>query len=381
MPNGWRTINSLVHKIRLHGRRGKGMAESFSRQKSRHAPQKEGGLKILCDLPPVWPRLVPPTNLMSRMDGKKTHKTVRKIPFAGVEPTSQRVRELRGTSELPGRRPCDIGKLTYSITIRYILTSSACGDVFVGVFFPFILDISSSLDVPAGVTQEEGHTGFLIHLLSAVRALIFLARRIQPFLSLVDRAVEFCVLTISSFSTRWAFLFCLYFTLSLTFVTAWVSDRKGIVSGTCMSFIGLRLSIKGRIMFLLKNLNAPRPSQLFIGLWYILYRGQYKPVAPVAQRYHVTVWHVGTWVRSRQAGFFSPKKKKKKKNAQRVENDWIVSTQNSTSRSTRERNGWILLARKIKARTAERRWMRNPVWPSSCVTPAGTSNELDVQNE
>ena len=54
---------------------------------------------------------------------------------------------------------------------------------------------SSSLDVPAGVTQEEGHTGFLIHLPSAVRALIFVARRIQPFLSLVDREVECCVLT------------------------------------------------------------------------------------------------------------------------------------------------------------------------------------------
>ena len=54
---------------------------------------------------------------------------------------------------------------------------------------------SSSLDVPAGVTQEEGRTGFLIHLPSAVRALIFVARRIQPFLSLVDREVEFCVLT------------------------------------------------------------------------------------------------------------------------------------------------------------------------------------------
>ena len=53
---------------------------------------------------------------------------------------------------------------------------------------------SSSLDVPAGVTQEEGHTGFLIHLPSVVRALIFVARRIQPFLSLVDREVEFCVL-------------------------------------------------------------------------------------------------------------------------------------------------------------------------------------------
>ena len=49
---------------------------------------------------------------------------------------------------------------------------------------------SSSLDVPAGVTQEEGHTGFLIHLPSAVRALIFVARRIQPFLSLVDREVK-----------------------------------------------------------------------------------------------------------------------------------------------------------------------------------------------
>ena len=69
---------------------------------------------------------------------------------------------------------------------------------------------SSSLDVPAGVTQEEGHTGFLIHLLSAVRASIFLARRIQQFLSLVDREVEFCVLTISSFSTRWAFLFLFF---------------------------------------------------------------------------------------------------------------------------------------------------------------------------
>ena len=58
---------------------------------------------------------------------------------------------------------------------------------------------SSSLDVQAGVTQqEEGHTGlFIIHLFSVVvRALIFLARRIQPFLSLVDRYVEFCVLTI-----------------------------------------------------------------------------------------------------------------------------------------------------------------------------------------
>ena len=38
-----RTIKSLVHKIRLHGRRGKGTAESFSREKLRQAPQMEGG--------------------------------------------------------------------------------------------------------------------------------------------------------------------------------------------------------------------------------------------------------------------------------------------------------------------------------------------------
>ena len=52
------------------------------------------------------------------------------------------------------------------------------------------------MDVPAGVTQEEGSTGLSIHLLSAVLALIFLSRRVQPLLSFVDREVEFCVLTI-----------------------------------------------------------------------------------------------------------------------------------------------------------------------------------------
>ena len=82
--------------------------------------------------------------------------------------------------------------LLYSSIIEMQIQSSYC----VCVVFSFhSLWTSSSLDVPAGVTQEEGHTGFLIHLLSAVRALTFLARRIQPFLSLVDREVDFCVLT------------------------------------------------------------------------------------------------------------------------------------------------------------------------------------------
>ena len=69
----------------------------------------------------------------------------------------------------------------------------------------FILD-ARLLDVSAGVTQEEGHTGFLIRLPSSELALNFLARRIQSSLSLVYRDVEFCVLTNESFSTCWAFI-------------------------------------------------------------------------------------------------------------------------------------------------------------------------------
>ena len=59
-----------------------------------------------------------------------------------------------------------------------------------------ILDVRL-VDIPAGVTQqEEGHTRFLIHLPSAVLASIFLAEKDPAvYLSLVDREVEFCVLT------------------------------------------------------------------------------------------------------------------------------------------------------------------------------------------
>ena len=78
----------------------------------------------------------------------------------------------------------------FPLSLRMESTSCVC------VFSSHSFWTSSSSDVPAGVTQEEGHIGFLTHLVSAVRALIFLAKRIQPFLSLVDREVEFCVLTI-----------------------------------------------------------------------------------------------------------------------------------------------------------------------------------------
>ena len=87
-----------------------------------------------------------------------------------------------------------------------------CMCVCVCVVIPFILDVRL-VDAPAEVTQEEGHTGFL-HLPSAVLALVFIARRIQPPLSLVDCEVEFSVLTnCHLFGT------CLYFKLRVTFGT------------------------------------------------------------------------------------------------------------------------------------------------------------------
>ena len=46
------SVRMLVHKIRVHGGRGKGTAESFSRKKLRQASQKEDG-EILCDLAPA----------------------------------------------------------------------------------------------------------------------------------------------------------------------------------------------------------------------------------------------------------------------------------------------------------------------------------------
>ena len=87
------------------------------------------------------------------------------------------------------------GNSVYCVRFQEKHIKSTCFYCVVCVFSCHPFWTSSSLDVPAGVTQEEGHTGFLIHLPSAVRALIFVARRIQPFLSLVDREVEFCVLT------------------------------------------------------------------------------------------------------------------------------------------------------------------------------------------
>ena len=70
-----------------------------------------------------------------------------------------------------------------------LFTLCVCG----GVVIIFILDVRH-VDATGRVTQEEFHTGFL-HLPSAMLVFIFIARRIQPSLSFVDRGVEFCVPT------------------------------------------------------------------------------------------------------------------------------------------------------------------------------------------
>ena len=64
------------------------------------------------------------------------------------------------------------------------------------VFFSFILDVKF-----VGSTSR-GHTGFLIHLPSAVRASIIPATRIQPFLSLIDREVKLIKIPVTGIRTH-----------------------------------------------------------------------------------------------------------------------------------------------------------------------------------
>ena len=126
-------------------------------------------------------------------------------------------------------------------------------DVCVCVFSSHPFWTSSSLDVPAGVTQEEGHTGFLIHLPSAVRALLFVARRIQPFLSLVDREVEFCVLTNYRSPPVGHFVFVLFLVFSEK--NSVCRDRTHVP--TCQKVTRCLLSYRGRPADVLRYFRYP----------------------------------------------------------------------------------------------------------------------------
>ena len=117
----------------------------------------------------------------------------------------------------------------YSI---YITNSYLC--VCVCVFFPFILDIKFVGRIPAGVTQEEGHTRFLVNFPSAGACLIFSREtRIQPlFLSLVDLEVE-------SLVGHFKFKFFIFLVRKIPFT----GDRTHVP--TCQRVTRLLLSFRG----------------------------------------------------------------------------------------------------------------------------------------
>ena len=91
-----------------------------------------------------------------------------------------------------------------------LLYSGVVVCVVLYVFFPFILDIKF-----VGRTSR-GHTGGRSHRIShppsfCGACLDFLARRIQPFLSLVDCEIEFCVLPNDSIVLHPLGIFSLFF--------------------------------------------------------------------------------------------------------------------------------------------------------------------------
>ena len=103
-----------------------------------------------------------------------------------AEPVSrdQILRRQRGQGKIPSSS-CSADHeqdwLPY-LLIQHVM--SMC--VYVCVLSSHLFWTSGLVCGYASVTREKGHTGFL-HLSSAVLALIFVARRIQPFLSLINR--------------------------------------------------------------------------------------------------------------------------------------------------------------------------------------------------
>ena len=104
-------------------------------------------------------------------------------------------KEKRHGIYLQTKRPEDNRGMRVASSIEWKSPSDTSSVYVCVVITLLILDVILLADAPAGVTQEEGHTGFFRLPSSAVLALIFLARRIQLSLSLVDRDVLFCVPT------------------------------------------------------------------------------------------------------------------------------------------------------------------------------------------
>ena len=119
------------------------------------------------------------------------------------------------------------------------------------VAMPFILDVWL-VDKPAGVTQEERHTGFL-HLPSAVPALLFIARRVQSFVPFPRRPSSRILCTNEFIFTCWAFFF--FFIVMKNFALLCITCGSSCSS----SLVRQRIYRGGGLK---KSLNASGHSEL-----------------------------------------------------------------------------------------------------------------------
>ena len=139
--------------------------------------------------------------------------------------------------------------------------------VCVCIVIPFILGVDL-VDVLAGVTQEEGRTGFL-HVSSVVLALIFIARRIQSSLSLVDRNVDFFLCAHEIIVLHLLGMMRGKIPVCVTAPRFELSSKREKVRGYQLNHRGDRLVAQHcnscfrnpMDNHLKKNLNAPRPSE------------------------------------------------------------------------------------------------------------------------
>ena len=114
------------------------------------------------------------------------HLNILLILIGGNRRLSLKMRENIGTAESIGQGACCTNQCTYMLSYLVCV-----------YFLPIISGHQVRWTYQPGSHRRKVTEDFFIHFpSSAVRALIFLAGRIQPFLSLVDREVEFCVLTI-----------------------------------------------------------------------------------------------------------------------------------------------------------------------------------------
>ena len=142
------------------------------------------GCLLIVSTPPLQPK-----NVQSREKAPANHGARGETATMSFVPGANREGKERVKGKASRIQSSRIGSVL--VCVRRNAQFRECVCVYVFFFIKFVGRTSRG-----HTGGRSGYTGFFVHLLSAVRALIFLARRIQSFLSLVDCEVEFCVLTI-----------------------------------------------------------------------------------------------------------------------------------------------------------------------------------------